>query len=127
LYNIGNIELDRFNKLYDNRLKHLQYETDQVSRQINMTIKEKEMSDQKIKIMEHEAFQLHKTVDDKNKNFNELNTQLSTQLNECQNILSDKDVIFHESEIFKTTSHFQLINVRYELNKKEFEQLNHND
>jgi chromosome segregation ATPase len=82
LYNIGNIELDRFNKLYDNRLKHLQFETDQVSRQINMTIKEKEMSDQKIKIMEHEALQLHKTVEDKNRNFNELNSQLNSQLNE---------------------------------------------
>jgi hypothetical protein len=47
-----------------------------------MTIKEKEMSDQKIKITELEALQLHKTVEDKNRNFNELNSQLNSQLNE---------------------------------------------
>lgn len=123
---MGNIELDRFNKLYDNRLRHLQFETDQVSRQINMTIKEKEMSDQKIKIMEHEAFQLHKTVEDKNKDFNELNEHLNTQLIEYQHSLSEKDVMLHESEQFKTTSHLQLLGVRCELNKNEFEQLNHN-
>jgi len=80
LYNIGNTELDRFNKLYDNRLRHLQFETDQVSRQINMTIKEKEMSDQKIKIMENDALKLHKTVEDKNRTFNELNEHLNSEL-----------------------------------------------
>lgn len=40
------------------------------------------MSDQKIKVMEYEALHLHKTVEDKNKNFNEINEQLNTQLNE---------------------------------------------
>jgi hypothetical protein len=33
----------------------------------------------------------------------------------------------YKSEQFKTTSHLQLINTQCELNKKEFEQLNHND
>jgi hypothetical protein len=47
-----------------------------------MTIKEKEMSDQKIKVKENEALHLHKIVEDKNKNFNEFNEQLNTQLNE---------------------------------------------
>jgi len=105
----------------------LQFETDQVSHQINIAMKEKEMSDQQIKLLENEAMQLHKEVEYKNKNFLELNDQLNGHLNEYRKNLAEKDDVFNQAEQFKTTSHLQSVNMQCELNKKEFEQLEHND
>jgi len=126
-YNMDNIELDRFSKLHDNRLRHLEFETEQVSHQINITIKEKEQSDHQIKLLENETMKLNKIIDNKNRSFSELNDRLGMQFNEYQHNIHDKDNIFHQLEQYKTNAHLQLTSMQCDLNKKEFEQLEHND
>jgi len=64
---------------------------------------------------------LHKTLDDKNKTYCNLRTQLEQKINDAEQIAQEKKRIFNELEAYKYETHQKMISMQTQFNIREAE------
>lgn len=116
-------ELDNIQKLHEEKVNRLLSESAHFNKEIINVIKEKELSDDRIKTMQIENLNLHNRALEKNREYVELQDNMNIKITESYNNLIDKENIFHQSVTFKTDEYFKFNREQHVLIKKEHETL----
>lgn len=87
---------------HDSMVSKLILEQDNFNKQIDDTMREKDVADQRLKNLQLDNLNLHRAALEKNREFNDLQETMNLKMSDAYNNLNDKNVNFHQSSKFKT-------------------------
>jgi len=87
---------------HDSMVNKLIVEQDNFTKQIDDTMREKDVADTRLKTLQLDNLNLHRAALEKNREFNDLQEAMNHKMTEAYNHLNDKNVNFHQSSKFKT-------------------------
>jgi len=89
---------------HDSMVTKLMLEQDNFNKQIDDTVREKDVADTRLKTLQLDNLNLHRNALEKNREFNDLQETMNHKMSEAYNNLNEKNVNFHQSSKFKTDS-----------------------
>jgi len=87
---------------HDSMVNKLVVEQDNFNKQIDDTMRDKDIADQKLKSLQLDNLNLHRAALEKNREFNDLQETMNHKMAESYNNLNEKNVNFHQASKFKT-------------------------
>jgi len=87
---------------HDSMVSKLILEQGNFNKQIDDTMREKDVADQRLKNLQLDNLNLHRAALEKNREFNDLQETMNLKMSDAYNNLNEKNVNFHQSSKFKT-------------------------